>query len=496
MQSIKYKITTLAPVLISSDSGEINTVSTYKYMSGNSVLGIFASKYIKKQKLSNAHENMIFSDWFLHGKLSFSNAYITTSNDDKTINNYPIPFSIQKEKGSENIYDLLIDDIEDDSIQTKSISGFGRIKNDSIYFESVKQNINFHHAIEDKQIFHYESIAENQVFEGEICGNKEDLDKFIAFYGNNTFKAFIGRSKTAQYGEIIIELGKIIKKENSNDEIESITLISDAVIYNKNGYSSTDIKDLQEYFGSAIKITKSFIKNSSVENFVSIWGLKKYSENTFSAGSCFKLEIKNETGKNLINDLYKTGIGEKTNEGFGKFLINYQSNNELTKRDNKKIEFKKPNFSLPKEAESIIKYSIEKIILERVTLSALLDANNFLENKNKPTQSLIGRLKLILNDSSSLDDFKNKIKKLRKPAKDKLEKFNNGKDTLEDFLNDFDTSKIVNNLKDKGKLEKLLEIINYRPIEDEKFISIAFKVYFNSFFTSLMKNKKEGVDNE
>lgn len=495
MQSIKYKITTLAPVLISSDSGEINTVSTYKYMSGNSVLGIFASKYIKKEKLSKAHEDNTFSNWFLHGGLSFSNAYITTANEDKTINNYPIPFSIQKEKGSENVYDLLIDDIEDDSIQTKSISGFGRIKNDNIYFESVKQNINFHHAIEDKQIFHYESIAENQVFEGEIFGNKEDLDKFIGFYGNNSFSAFIGRSKTAQYGEIIIELGKSIKKENSDDEIESITLISDTVIYNKNGYSSTDIKDLQEYLGNDIKTTKSFIKNSSVENFVSIWGLKKYSENTFSAGSCFKLEIKNEAGKNLINDLYKNGIGERTNEGFGRFLINYQSNTELIKKDNKKIEFKKPTFSLPKEAESIIKYSIEKIILERVTLEALREVKSFI--KSKPSKSLIGRLKLILNDSSDLSDFRSKIEKLRKPAKDKLKKFNDGKITFEDFLKTFNIEKIINNIKqNEKKLAELIEIVKYEQIKDKKTNLYYFKVYFNSFFTSLMKDKKEGVDNE
>ena len=104
---IKYEVKTLSPILLSADSGEVNTVNTYEYISGNSMLGIFASKYIRDRNLSNAHEDPTFRDFFLNGKLKFLNAYIQKEIEDEKYKTYPIPFSIQKEKYRNNIIDLL-----------------------------------------------------------------------------------------------------------------------------------------------------------------------------------------------------------------------------------------------------------------------------------------------------------------------------------------------------------------------------------------------------
>ncbi|MFN8672932.1 MAG: hypothetical protein U0457_12730 [Candidatus Sericytochromatia bacterium] len=491
---IKYKITTLAPVLIASDSGEINTVNTHKYINGNTILGVFASKYIKKEKLKEAHQNDIFKKWFLDGNLKFSNAYIL-SNSESPVINYPIPFSVQQEKGGENIFDLLLDDgsFEDEEKQTKSISKFGNIKNKDISFEPIKQNINFHHAIEEKQIFHYESISEKQVFQGEILGDKKDLDDFFKFF-EKKFCAFIGRSKTAQYGKVNIELETKDSSELKLGNEINLTLISDAIIYNKNAYSSTNIDDLQNYLGNDIKIIRAFIKTSITENFVSIWKMKKPSENIFLAGSCFTLDILNNNGKKQIESLYNIGLGERTNEGFGRFLVDYQNEFELLEIKKKINDIKKPKNQIPKISKDIMIYAIQKIILEKLSVYAIFDMKDFLKTPNK---SLLGRLKLMVNTSYDESIFKDKIKNLRKTAKDQLQRCNNKNKTLEEFFSTISIeSKFKKIIAELSKLEPLLKDIKYNPSEDTNLIQKAFKTYFNSFFTSMIKNKKDDKNDE
>ena len=50
MQKIKYRLSTLSPVLITVNIGDVNTVNTNNFINGRSLLGVFANNYIKKTK--------------------------------------------------------------------------------------------------------------------------------------------------------------------------------------------------------------------------------------------------------------------------------------------------------------------------------------------------------------------------------------------------------------------------------------------------------------
>ena len=72
MKSLKFHITTLSPLLITNNTGDLNMVSTKEYISGTAILGALAGIYIKKNNLEDAHKNNDFYKWFLDGSLKFT----------------------------------------------------------------------------------------------------------------------------------------------------------------------------------------------------------------------------------------------------------------------------------------------------------------------------------------------------------------------------------------------------------------------------------------
>ena len=79
--------------------------------------------------------------------------------------------------------------------------------------------------------------------------------------------------------------------------------------------------------GKGVKVLKAFAKAGQAESFVGKWGLKKPLETCLLAGSCFLLDISDAEISKLI-ELERFGLGEKTNEGFGKCIFALQTTDE------------------------------------------------------------------------------------------------------------------------------------------------------------------------
>ncbi len=498
MHKITYRITTLSPVLITTNVGDINTVNTGEFINGNSVLGIFASDYIKKKNLKNkAHEDDNFYRWFLKGDLKFTGGYI--SNVDKygkKKNYFPVPLSVQHEKNDEQkIFDLLfIEEDDHEDIQTKVLQGFGYIEDETVETCKIKKSLNFHHArvretgiSKEGLIFNYESLDEGQIFEGNITGSETDLKEFI-----NTFEkekiAYLGRSKNAQYGRIKVEIDRDIKKFTSEiegldiEEEASITLLSDLIIYNDNGFSTTDLNILEKYLG--LKIKKSFIRTGEIENFVSVWHLRKPSEVSFQAGSTFLVEIP-QGDKERILKLQSEGAGERRHEGFGRIVFGWQKEEELKKEEEKKKKTAKPDFNIPSLTKQIIEESVKEYIRREIKLSAMTKAGDF---KKLPTKSLLGKLEMMVGECNQAE-FHNKLSKLRKTARDKLDGCRTNKETLFKFLETYqiDINKILNG---KEHIRDLSKEINFSPAGDPKFCDKLYRLYLKTFFSTMRKKEK------
>jgi CRISPR-associated protein Csx10 len=494
MQSIKYRIISLSPLVFASNTGDPNMVATLDYIPGTYLRGMFANEYIKKKNLhNNAHKDNIFYEWFLLGNLKITNAYIIDGNKSY----FPIPLSIQQEKGKDEIYDLLLQDENFDK-QTKGIEGYGRF-NSTIYRKTVKKHLNFHHARNRERgvskeglIFNYESINEGQTFEGYIIGDANDLKEFIKIIPDGIY--YLGRSRNSQYGKVKFEIidnkepkefsSEIqIEIESSTDKIV-LTLLSDTIIYNEYGFSTTNISDLEKFIGC--KVEKAFIKQTDEEGFISIWRLKTPSEVCFNAGSCFLFYTKDDDIKRL-KELQKTGIGLRTHEGFGRFVIGLQKEEKgFSITSEEKPQVIKPKTNLPEDGKRLMKNIIRNILIRNQQHEAMKMAEDF---RNLPPKSLLSKLETLVRDGK-IEEFlkKNNIKKT---ARDNLEKCRDKNKTLFDHLKDpkIDIWSILNNRHD---IRNLCDEISYKisDIESEYGNEIK-KRYLTALLSTMRKIAKQ-----
>jgi len=495
MQAIRYRITSLSPLLFTSNTGDPNMVATLDYVPGTHLRGLFANEYIKKKGLArDAHRDETFYRWFLKGDLKITSAYIIEEREQRSYRLLPIPLSIQKEKGEKKTaYDLIFQDEEFDK-QTTAITGYGRLEGNRLYKKEVKKSLNFHHARDRKKgsskeglIFNYESIDEGQTFEGFIIGKSEDLKEFTSIISSGIY--YLGRSRNNQYGKIRFETiskepeefySEIDIEEESEDNIV-LTLLSDTIIYNEFGYSTTDTRELERLLNC--KITKSFIKQSVAEGFISIWRLKTPSEVCFKAGSSFLLE---NADIERLKELQKTGIGMRTHEGFGRFVIHWQreENPLVIEKATDEIKPKRTEGALPEKLKELAGNIIKDVLKKKIQITAINDADGF--NRLPPT-SLLAKLE----GSVWAGNFKTLLENLKKTARDNLENCRNNDKNLYDFLKNFSVD-IEDAIKNINDMKKLCDEISYQPENDKELQAELEKDYLITFLSTMRKKAKDG----
>jgi len=510
MKSLKYRVKTLSQLLITSNTGDPNMVSTREYISGVTVLGALAGIYIRINKLADAHLDAKFQSWFLSGGLKFTNAYIVSDNDGNPQCNIPLPISVQKDKENENkIYDLLYfdrDELKDDAgndIITKRIDSFGKIGHGQLYEQRVRKSLNFHHERDTAKgttkkgmIFNYESMDTGQTFEGAIIGEDGDLKEMAAFFGKS-FETSMGRSRSAQYGKVSFDFitpaaePEVLLMNPANGEA-AITFLSDTIIHNRHGFSTTDRKDLEnalkEKLGDAVTIEKIFARAEETENFVSVWKLRKPSERCFSMGTSLLVSGSEDAKK--LKELQINGLGERTHEGFGRVAVGVQHDELLDKR-NYHEGLKKPE-SISELAKVIAMKAIQNYIRGKVGADALDECAEF---KNLPTKSLVARLELAVQsrDHSAFEIY---VSGLRKAAKDKLVKCHNNKQNLLEFLQKKKVGKEdIDKYLKTSDMEMICEDIGgCDPKEDDVFMKSLYRSYFEVFFSTMRKAIKAGKE--
>jgi CRISPR-associated protein Csx10 len=573
---LRYEIETLSPAILTQISGDMNMVSTLDYIPGTVVQGVFAKKYIKTKNLPiEAHEDQVFYEWFLNSCIIFTNAYIVDDKRGKKAYFFPTPFSIHEYKISKeehekkNAFDLMVKLVKEK--QTRHISDYCRIESreycqiqsKDVFTKNVKKSINFHHARENRlrghseegTIFNYESLDSGQTFAGRIIGNENELKRIKALFENQG-KIRIGRSKNTQYGDAKLTwISSQPEKYDSevqgftpdqlNGDKFTLTFLSSAIIYNKYGFASTSISDLRRCLEESInlptgsfEILKSFKRTEIVENFVGKWLLKKPSEDSIKAGSCFEIKLNNPDQfnndvKQSLLELQKTGIGERTGQGFGRFVINLQKmdkyelhkpENEKKKKEERKGKIKKPNEEIPELTKEIIKNVILNSYNTRIEAKALKDCSGFLQNKERiPPNSLIGKIELMLRDSDSKDSdskdsdskdsdskdsdpfeiFMKKVESFPQLTRNKLDRCRN-EDTKETLFylivptpnNTTNKQTAYNSKKEKiftdliidNDVNEACNLISFYPDKDP---DSKFKLYSHYWLTFLAKMRKE-----
>jgi len=540
MKVIKYRLTTESPVIISESGGISFIAYTKTFIPGSIIRGMLAARMIKEKSLTDPHKDNDFSSLFLSDSVSYGNAYIATPEEDGNFReNWPLPLSLHHKKEDENILiDLLIetrDERNQEEIeQTRWVGGYGRIENNILYTQDVKKQLFFHHEREkDKGIpksgrfFNYEAISPGQTFIGDIRFDDKDLyDKFLYKFQQDESIFYIGRSKNSQYGrvriyfyqpenEVKIDFAELVSNRSAEQNSEKkdgkivLTFISEAILVNEKGEYCTDKNSIEEYLrrltpGLNLKIEKAFLRIKEVENYVSVWKLRRPVDYAVRAGSCLLLNVGNK--EKFIDELNKfpLGIGIRLAEGFGRFVLNWQRPNPKRpgsqRRNNTTDQSPRSRQNLSSNMQSdwftnlserskpIIKAILENKLKEITELAALKKADQFDKDRLKQmSKSCLGRLEKAFKELKYRNDVKDKFLKecpgsfVRKLKDLKYDNSNNLEKLIENFS-------LENELQVSSEYEEYKKLIS--PILTGDFKKELENIYFRTLIYALRKIQK------
>lgn len=443
MKAIPLTIETLQPILATSFQGDPNSDVSYPYLPGSIIRGAIIGRYMKHNHLSeldldNPEVKRLFFD---ADHTRYLNAYLMSENKKRTL---PSLRSWRKDKNLEikeetliHIYDFVIDsDLEDDELdKLKALERYFWAKEGGIIcFYKEKRRINVHNfrdrrkgraTDEQGEIFRYEALDAEQVFQSIILCDDEDVTKF-----NNLFDdpdLWFGGSQSAGYGHTKVTSGKPIEnwcevERENREECEnlSITLLSDTILRNFDGQTLPDpflvkkaIEEILNIELSDMVQNKTFLDSTLIGGFNRKWGLPLPQVQALAAGSVIVFE-RVEINARQIQELEARGIGERREDGFGRLAVNLNEKEKLAIKL-AKVDRRKNSTSLTNQyserlaeemAQRILTRKLEQQVQKKVSY---LNLNENISNSQLSRLQLVARQALVDKDFDQIRKFFEKL---------------------------------------------------------------------------------------
>lgn len=494
---LNYKIKLKEPCVLDTD-----------YISGSSILGIFASKYIKLNNIDgyNAHKNDEFVNLFLSDKVIFSNAYLTIN--DKKLLPTPVIFLKEKNSSRKDIYNLW----DDKDKQYSSLPYDYGILEQSIFKGcNVERFINYHHRRPSNKImgspvegdgdyYQYNCIKEGTEFKGELLGEEIFLDKLKKLFENDK-SIWIGASRNAQYGKAEIEF-QTYERNLYDIEVDKVAILltSSMIVRNKFGMYSTSKENLLEELGieKCRDNIEVYLKTVEIGGFNSKWGLPKERVAAIKEGSVIVI---NNVSIDEVYEIVDRSYGEKINEGFGRVeIINWNLEDELSFMDIKEhsniMELTETEIKECKH-KYIINNSLEKLFIKK-TIDLYLSKKDSL-NKLKTfilrkdiSNNIVDNLLIYLSTSKSFGEFDEQLTKASERSNSEYESIKShlmaeGSSTELKFQNIIQ-SDFINSNGNKASDNIFKSEIGIDFLQNENQFEL-FKIYLNKILTMLKYDK-------
>lgn len=439
IKAIKVCLETLSPVIIAQQIGEQNTVDTAKNISGNQLRGILIKNYLKNKEVDN---KKLF-ELFLSGKLQFHGLTFESSS--------PLPLNIHEFKGFKNkapidVFTKVNAKDNDQELMTRAIGGYGKIYGKKLHRTHPRVSFFFHNTrkhralgrntqdIDEGGIFYYEALEEDQTFNGLITGDEKLLVEIFRSFPHE-FKASLGRSRSAQYGDVLIKLEAETEnqdKKTDNNTKFLITCLSPLILLNENGMPEPTANYLIKTLESSLTLNNVNIENIAasftfIEQYNSLWAAKSGKIPAFKEGSTFLITTENTQLP------VEFSLGLMQEQGFGRMkaevyyddgkckcfeLETREINNEnILDEPQKKIEQIK---ALPLLKNIQEEYEKQKNNTD-IQLKAIIDAAKLHKDyKGKLKGHLISRLEIMLKNAPDENYINNWFKDINKQAMDTL----------------------------------------------------------------------------
>lgn len=310
-------------VVLNNKMATEGNMTTLDYITGSNFLGIVA-----KEIYAN-YNDKAYS--ILHsGDVSFGDAHISL--DGKEVS-YSIPFSLFKDKLDKTktwVHHLLekshFDNFREKGIQLKQErSGYltpsGHIlKNPEKNFALKSAQDRNERRSKDGAMFGFESLKAGQVYVFSVRYNNPEYQKIVEEFLIG--KKRIGKSKTAQYGQVCI---KKLEKEEAPQGIDSIPNTEYTIVYAEsnlcffNEYGQTTFQPKPEDLGlnsGEICWKKSQIRTYAYSPWNGIRNTPNTQRDCILKGSVFYI-------KDVVAPQKKTdNVGEYKAEGLGRVIYN------------------------------------------------------------------------------------------------------------------------------------------------------------------------------
>jgi hypothetical protein len=355
-----YTCTLLSDVVLNNKMATEGNMTTLDYIAGSNFLGVVANGIYAK------HTDKAYS--ILHaGEVSFGDAHISL-NDKGTEVSYAMPFSLFKDKLDKTktwVHHLLekehFDNFREKGIQLKQerkdyLTPSGHIlKSPEKSFALKSAQDRNERRSKDGAMFGFESLKAGQVYVFSVRYENIEYQKIVEEFLRG--KKRIGKSKTAQYGQVCIEK---LENEQAPKRIDSIPNTEYTIVYAEsnlcffNEYGQTTFQPNPEDLGlsssSEICWEKSQIRTYAYSPWNGIRNTPNTQRDCILKGSVFyvKSAVSPEDKTKSVGEYQAEGLGRviynpaflKGNESDGEWTFNLFK--EPNKPENTQLESKEP----------------------------------------------------------------------------------------------------------------------------------------------------------
>jgi len=387
MHQLTCILTARDPLVISKFSGSETSHATLDYVPGSALLGALATVAIDNGTPADSTE---FRRAFLLGDVSFGDANPTVDGKPSV----PAPRSWATVKGQErfqqgsrsNIFDMAAlwrkhhterqigheaqtkevakrFDMDEEQARTAKLEDIreGHVGGQS--YIRLDHQVYTHTAIDaDKrsakegQLFSYDAIPGKTQFVTQIRSTDKGLLEWLSKLINEMKVIRVGRSRSTGFGRVEASAGEVeslsLDAPSHTDAPQILTLHSDLVL----PHGCNGLKEVLDGFHglTGCKVVSAWSQTRGVQAFHGKWGMPKNNTPAIVRGSVFLLTV-DADGFKALADLCATGLGLRTQEGFGRFSLNHpelhaeslwrdnvRQHDEAGQRDESAVPLKRP----------------------------------------------------------------------------------------------------------------------------------------------------------
>jgi CRISPR-associated Csx10 family RAMP protein len=470
---IVYELTLKSAALLTCDGTDANTVTTWPFVPGRTVLGALAGRWLARQggSVSDPAASDLFRRLFLSGNTRFLHAYPAPDG----VRLLPAPHSLFVRKSSEvddkELYEraLTYPLTESSSVGReveqefkKADRCFIRMEGDQVVSYQPATRLHMHHQRDRAKgrpttntgaIFHYEAIQAGERFigamevDGEESEQTEDCALLTALLSDGPL--LLGRSRGAEYGgqaEVKIlplkSWAEVSQKhtgsaESPPSDVLAVTLLSeylgrDAVtgVLTPDAFESELRREFQSLGGELGSLQRSFVERQHLSGYVSVWRMPQPTVQVLAAGSVFVFSVNKPLSEQRPGSPVLT-LGERRAEGCGRVALHWPG---LLQTDSARFSLRKNSSPAPRpmasKAEDAAVIALKQNMLAQWLMEQIpgCAAAASLRKENLPSPSVLGGLRSMTSSIGATHGMnraeieKEVRNRLGKKITDKLEK--------------------------------------------------------------------------